>query len=299
MTIVLYHGVAPKRERGIYNYRGKFIEPATFEKQLRYFKRHYTILGLDEAIKRLREGTLPPYALSITFDDGYHNFYEHAFPLLKKYDLAGTFFLTTDFVLRKKALWVDRLEYAIGSSRGSHRERCDRDNKIRAELKKLESRVREERLACIEKEAGAAFTNFEGERSVYAPLSDSEIQEMRGAGMMFGAHTKSHPILSTLTKESAQSEIIDSALELEKAMGPISSAFAYPNGQRGDWNHETERICESKFACALTTLEGTNTGSTHPFRLRRFAMDGTDSETFAVIASGVRLFFKRLLNYGR
>src|SRR3989338_9127431 len=84
LTILLYHGVAPlarrslgeggKENRGLYNYRGKFIEPAHFEVQMRYFKEHYRVLELDEAVRRLFDGSLPSRALAITFDDGYRNF---------------------------------------------------------------------------------------------------------------------------------------------------------------------------------------------------------------------------------
>ncbi|MBP9757809.1 MAG: polysaccharide deacetylase family protein, partial [Candidatus Pacebacteria bacterium] len=105
LTIVLYHGVAPEAEgglaampaqaghAGIYNYRGKFIRPDVFERQVAYMNRHYTILPVDEALRRLDDGTLPDYALAITFDDGYRNFYEHAYPVLKASHTPATMYL--------------------------------------------------------------------------------------------------------------------------------------------------------------------------------------------------------------
>src|SRR3989344_8511691 len=292
LTILLYHGVAPlarrslgeggKENRGLYNYRGKFIEPAHFEVQMRYFKEHYRVLELDEAVRRLFDGSLPSRALAITFDDGYQNFYTHAFPILKKMNIPATMFLATDFVLRRKPLWVDRLEYAAIKENDA--------------LKRFADSEREQRVVEIERRAGTMFTDFEGARAVYAPLALEEIREMLRNGMTFGAHTRSHPILSRIQTERLEDEVIGSKKELENALGRISSTFAYPNGQPGDWTEEVEKqISAAGFRAALTTIEGTNTRMTHPMRLKRIAMDGTDdSPAFASIAAGVRVLLRSI-----
>ena len=93
LTIVLYHGVAPKLTQGIYNYRGKFISPKSFEAQLQYFLKHYEVLSLERALTFMHEGTLPKNALVITFDDGYRNFLEYAYPLLTKYNMPSTMYV--------------------------------------------------------------------------------------------------------------------------------------------------------------------------------------------------------------
>jgi peptidoglycan/xylan/chitin deacetylase (PgdA/CDA1 family) len=300
LTIVLYHGVAPAKQQGIYNYRGKFITPSAFREQLVYFKRHYTILELDEAVRRMREGNLPRHALAITFDDGYRNVYTYAYPVLKEMSVPATMFLPTDFVLEKKPLWVDRLEYAMGRTEGSFAERAARDAETRDELKRLGIDERERRLADIERASGTAFTDFSGERSVYAPLTQDEIREMRAGGISFGAHTKTHPILSRINSEEAlRDEIAGSKGALEQAIGPLSNIFAYPNGQRGDWDERAERILEdARFVSSLTTVEGVSTKHTHPFRLKRYALDATDNGwVFAAIASGVRLWLRTLKNH--
>jgi len=152
LTILLYHGVAPQTARptSIANYRGKFIKPAYFAAQLRYLQRHYTIMPLEEAVARMNAGTLPPYALAITFDDGYENNYQYAFPILKELHLPATFFVTTDFVFKRTPLWVDRLEYALDAARGSKSERIALDSKEREQLKKVPTDERERQLAHIE-----------------------------------------------------------------------------------------------------------------------------------------------------
>lgn len=296
LTILLYHGVAPKDEAaGIYNYRGKFVSPESFEHQLRYLAGRYTVLELDDAISRLQAGTLPTNALAITFDDGYRNFYAYAYPILARLQLHATMFLTTDFVLRKRALWVDRLEYAIGGGTESREEKERQDDQLRNELKGLSHEDREERLAQIESEAHRTLADFEGDRAVYAPLSVYEIREMQEGGMSFGAHTRTHPILSRERPEDAHAEIAGSITELQALMS-LSNVFAYPNGQNGDWSEDNEKaVSGSGCIAALTTVQGVNTKSTPSYRLKRMAMDATDSSAaFASIVSGVRLYLSQI-----
>lgn len=297
LTIVLYHGVAPRIDSGIYNYRGKFISPDVFTRQIALLKSWYTILPLDEAMTRYDNGTLPDNPLAITFDDGYRNFYEFAYPILKSAGVPATVYLATDFVCRRVPLWVDRLEYAIGHGTGSKLEKISRDEKMRDHLKTLSPERREAELTEIERSSGRTFDSFDGERAVYEPLSREEIAEMSTHGISYGAHTRTHPILATQPEDAQKKEIEGSRSDIQAFGVPVSTIFAYPNGQTGDWNQTTEKVLEvGGFTHALTTLEGVNNDHTHPFRLRRFALDATeDIATFANIVSGVRLFLKSLL----
>lgn len=196
LTILLYHGVAPRESRDdIYNYRGKFIEPQHFERQLQFLKQHYHLLPLEEALEHMVRGTLPPYSLAITFDDGYENNYRYAFPILKKLGVTATIFVTTDFVFDKKPLWVDRLEYGIGGTQGSKTERIAEDARSREKLKTLPNDEKETRLREIGSQS-RTLVDFGDERAVYAPLTLPQIEEMLAAGIAIGAHTRSHPILA-------------------------------------------------------------------------------------------------------
>jgi len=294
LTVVLYHGVAPRIDQGIYNYRGKFITPGTFERQLEYLRTRYTILSLSDALEQLKDGTLPERALVITFDDGYRNFYLHAYPLLKAHNIPATIYLATDFVCRGVPLWVDRLEYAIGKSEGTRAEKVALDATTRAKFKKLTPLMREHDLRNVEQISWIKFEDFNDDRAVYEPLRHEEIMEMQGQGMTFGAHTKTHPILSTQLADEQRTEIEGSRHDLEALGVRVSPVFAYPNGQKNDWDPETETVLTAAgFTHALTTLEGVNDAQTHPLRLHRFTLDATeDFAVFANVVSGVRLFLK-------
>ncbi len=297
LTIVLYHGVAPHADIGIYNYRGKFITPESFECQIGYLRSRYTILPLEEALAQLKSGSLPDNALAVTFDDGYRNFYSHAFPVLNKYGIPATMYLTTDFVFRHIPLWVDRLEHAIGKHEGSYAEKVSLDAETRARFKTLTTAIREHDLRNVEQIAWTKFDDFSEDRSVYEPLTREEILETHTHGISFGAHTKTHPILAHQSPDEQRDEIEGSKHAIEVIGVPVSRVFAYPNGQPGDWNTDTESALKTAgFTHALTTLEGTNTTDTEPYKLRRFTLDATeDFAVFANIVSGVRLFLKSVL----
>ncbi len=273
------------------------MTPETFDAQLQYFKSHFTVLPLTDALSQLTSGTLPERALAITFDDGYRNFYTHAYPLLKKYTMTATVYLATDFVCRNVPLWVDRLEYSIGKHEGSYSELTVLDATTRATFKTLTPQRREHDLRNVEQIGWTKFEDFNDDRSVYAPLSSQEILELHAGGITFGAHTQSHPILATQTREEQFKEIDGSKRDITSLGIPVSPIFAYPNGQAGDWNDDTEAILkESGFTHALTTFEGTNTAQTAPYGLKRFALDATeDRAVFANVVSGVRLFLKSIL----
>jgi hypothetical protein len=63
------------------------LDAATLRRQLDYVRRVFSVLPLEEALDRLRRGTLPDHAAVITFDDGTQNLLTQAAPILR--DLAA------------------------------------------------------------------------------------------------------------------------------------------------------------------------------------------------------------------
>jgi len=238
--------------------------------------------------------------MAITFDDGYENNYTYAFPVLRAHSVPATVYLTTDFVEHKKPLWVDRLEYLVGMAPEGkdvpREEKIAGDASMRQKLKGLSREKRESRLSELEKGAGVALRDFSGEGAVYAPLTWEECRMMRTWRIAFGAHTMSHPILSKISIFEGRDEISESRKVVSQALGSVSSIFAYPNGQPGDFTKETmTTLREVGFDGALTTIPGVNTKNTNRFELRRISMDGTEDENvFLLATSGVLGMFSNL-----
>jgi peptidoglycan/xylan/chitin deacetylase (PgdA/CDA1 family) len=73
--------------------------PQTFARQLRFLKKHYVVVSPDEVISAVAKGgTLPNKAVLLTFDDGYRDVYENAYPILKEMGLKALMFPATDYI---------------------------------------------------------------------------------------------------------------------------------------------------------------------------------------------------------
>ncbi len=304
LVIVLYHGVTNETGTGIFNYRRKFVSTDIFSKHLSYFAHHHTVLPLDEAVQALlSRRKLPPYPLSITFDDGYRNFLTHAVPLLKEHHFMATMFLTTSFVSDHTPLWVDRLEYAVGH--GSHPaltdvpSRISFDEKIRQILKQLPDQAREEKLVALERELGVTLSDFSQEKAVYAPLDWDDVTMLEEHSMMFGAHSVHHPILSRLDTNRIREEVEISYNILRKKCRKSSRVFAYPNGQRGDQDERVYAEMRTQdFLGAVTTIPGLNDRTTDPLMLKRFTLSGADvGPTFIQNITGTHAVISHLYRH--
>jgi len=90
ISVLLYHSVAKN------NWYAS-VDPEVFEKQMAYLKAHYHVVNLDNIVSYVKgEGELADKSVAITFDDGYLDNFENAWPILKKHGLPFTVFLTTD-----------------------------------------------------------------------------------------------------------------------------------------------------------------------------------------------------------
>ncbi len=212
--------------------------------------------------------------------------------------MPATIFLATDFVFRDIPLWVDRLEYAFDKGGGVEKtlsEKKAADARTRAKFKSVLNDERVRTLEEIERSRGASLTSASADMR-YAPLTVEMIREMSSSNIAFGAHTKSHPILSQLPLDEARREIFESQRIVEEKCRSGSRIFCYPNGQAGDWTPEHEDILkEIGLEGALSTIEGSNTKSAHAFRLRRYTMDDTnDWNAFIAAESGFRGILQKL-----
>lgn len=307
-TIALYHGVSPEiNQGGIFNYRKKFINPENFRSQLIWLKNNYKIISLSTLIELLQnKKVLTENILSITFDDGYENIYKHAFPALKELELPATIFIATDLIDKQEPLWVDRLEYSIGNTdlksltveinsaihslpTNNYQNKCKTDIVIRQYLKNINNEKKGKLLIEIENQSGKKLSgSFNA--SAYKGLSWEQVQEMSENEIDFAPHTKSHPILSKLSVEEINSEIIESYNLCRRKTDRILKIFAYPNGQEKDFNQEIIDVLKKNgFVAALTTVPGTIKLGVNLYSLPRFSLDESDNSTFfRITISGIR-----------
>ena len=313
-TILLYHGVAPViANYGIFNYRHKFIDPGVFLQQLTWINKYYQVVPLPSLIEPLTERkNIPKRVCCLTFDDGYRNLYEYALPLLKKYNLPATVFITTDLIDGKNPLWMDRLEYSIGHLNtnklsleidGISREflvadiaeKMTVDSFLRNHLKKSSPEEIYRLLDLLAEKSGKDLRK-DFKTSPYRGLNWEEIKEMLESRITFASHTLSHLILSRLSNEQVFHEINDSNQRIIEKLGKSLPIFAYPNGQTGDFTDDTVKTLKQiGFEAAVTTDMDTATKANGLYRLPRICLDGTDnSYIFRTTITGVLKALRKL-----
>ena len=100
------------------------VTPGMLEKQLVYLKEHgYRSVPLDALMDYFDHGTpIPPKSVAITFDDGWRDQHEYAFPLLQKYGFTATFFVPVGWIGHPKVMpWSELREMAdAGMTIGTH-----------------------------------------------------------------------------------------------------------------------------------------------------------------------------------
>lgn len=285
-------GLASRRRLLILTYHRVLAEPdplapdeptgAHFREQLELLARSCTMLPLATALERLRDGSLPRGAASITFDDGYRNNHAVALPILRELGIPATFFVATGFIAGG-LMWNDKVIEAVRACRakrldltelglgvhdlGSDEERTRAIGGLLSRIKYLPPQDRSRTIDALAARAEARLP----ERLM---MTADEIRALRAAGMGIGAHTVSHPILAKLPAADAEREIVASKRDLESIVGERVTLFAYPNGKPGaDYLPEhVESVARAGFEAAVSTAPGSVTRATGPFELPRVAI---------------------------
>lgn len=303
VPILMYHGVRREQDNEVSEkIFEKHIDSQIFTDHLRILKKYCTPIPLSEIFT---EKKLPANPVVITFDDGYKNNYDVAFPLLQEYQVPATVFVTTGFVDRTHFLWTDRLEYIVAHSASkdtislqggtlilkmdNEKEKLKTLGLVKEKLKHYNEEARLEILENIAQKLGASYewTQIPPE---LMPISWDEIREMKSSGLVeIGSHTVSHPILSRCSDEKQLYELATSKYRISEELGDDCILFAYPNGRHIDYTKKTIHILKKcGYKIALTTISGFYDGyKNDSFEMKRFAT-GARLEDFACIVSGFR-----------
>ncbi|HEX4809721.1 MAG TPA: polysaccharide deacetylase family protein [Bryobacteraceae bacterium] len=266
-------------------------DAAVLRAQCEHLVRYYRPVAMKQVAAALHGGEpLPARAVAITVDDGYRDFLLYAHPVLREFGIPATVFLVSDFIDGRSMLWWDRLAYAFrettrdkvafavnGARRTieiDRRRPLEQSRLIVGELKKLPNA---ERTKTIDEVIEAlAVTEPHTPPEEFAPLSWNEIRLLAKSNVEFGAHTRTHPILSSLaSREETQQEIGYSRDRLAAELGSPFLHFCYPNGRDDDIGDDAIRVTrECGFQTAVTTMPGANRISRHtdPWRLKRLGV---------------------------
>jgi len=289
-AIFMYHSVHPAPPPWLRN----VVEPSVFEQEMDCIARFGNVVPLEWLVARIAEGkTIQARTICITFDDGYRNNLQHAWPVLQKRSLPATVFLTPGWL--EADPWFARLSRALYTTT---QDCVDVPGFGRQPLTPEHIRLRAIRRICVhlrqlppeETESTTARLLSAVEGTVPASprerlmLTWDEAKELQQNGISVGAHTVSHPVLTTLPRDEARAEIAFSRRSIEEHLQAECRLFAYPYGA---FNPDTARLVrESGFSAAVTTVPRFATAASALFALGRVTA-GPNVRTFRGAASGL------------
>ena len=292
----------------------------------RHFAEHLDVLcsktrpiGLQQLTRNLKEGNVPNRVVVITFDDGYADNLVNVKPILERYNVPATVFISSAQAGGEHEFWWDRLErillqpglrpatlqlkingkmdeweLAAGVEYGrqeylenqSWNVMDKTDPSVRhAIYRSLHQSLRtlsstEQDWILDELAAWAGIRT--GVDEDHLSLKLEQINALIEDGLIdVGAHTITHPSLASLPYNAQEAEIGGSKTELEKIIGKPVLSFAYPYGARIDYSNETvDLVQQAGFTCACTNIPGIVWRSCDPFQVPRILIQDCDREIF-------------------
>ena len=268
--IVGYHRVVEDfEEAACRSIPSLLISRRTFEQHLDWLGRRYRWVSLDELGTLLERGDgCAGKVAAVTFDDGYRDVYEQAFPILRRKGIPAAVFVVTDRIGTSRSLVHDRLYSLLlkAWARWSGPERTltsllrdigvdpppgyDEQGAVgspyhatRLLLGKLAQSDLLAVVGALETRIGVERGEGEGPSVTWEMLA-----EMRAAGFTIGSHTKSHVVLTHETRQRVRKEIAESRQALEDGLGVPIRHFAYPDGQFHAWTAVAAAIAGYRFA---------------------------------------------------
>jgi peptidoglycan/xylan/chitin deacetylase (PgdA/CDA1 family) len=279
-----------------------------FDWQLGYLRSHFDCITLEEALAMAAgQITLRP-SLLLTFDDGYLDNYQVAYPLLRSHGLQAVFFLPTDFIGTQRLPWWDVIAYILKHSRHQIiKVQHPKPAEFRIADGDVSSTIFQVLTHCINNattDYAPLINDLETACGCQRPdqsaarcfMNWDEAREMQsGGGMAFGSHTHSHEILSGLSAERQTLELSRSRAILEHELGRTIDVLSYPVGLPYTFNTDTLAAVErTGYRAAFSFYGGANNGHrVNRFDIRREHPHAGTSDLFRLqtilAAAGKRL----------
>lgn len=284
-------GTSKTQRLSILNYHRVMLEPdpmrpseptvEQFDWQMKLLSKYCTPLSLSEGLARMDSGSLPPRAVCVTFDDGYADNEEYALPVLQRWGVPATVFVTTGY-LNGGRMWNDTVIEAIRLAKGPTLDLdkiglgtytvTDQNSRVIAadslinEIKHWAPLERKNAVSLVE------VLEMNGELPSDLMMTHSQLKNLSNTCVDIGAHTETHPILATLDSTHAKAEIQQPKAELEKIIGRPIEHFAYPNGKPGiDYREEHRDMAKmAGYVSAVSTQWGVADKHSDRWQLPRF-----------------------------
>lgn len=293
LLILTYHRILPNDHPHMNMIQpGMVVFSETFAMHLKTLKEHFELVHLGDWIGGAKSRSpIPDNACAITFDDGWRDNFDHAFPILQTEKVPVTLFLASDVIGTKRRLWPDRLARVLCADlTGSGKTllnttsfrwlrdlgvthsfdpstRCrDEIDAIIMKTKRFSDFELDKRLSEIEVKLGCA-------ESPQAPdfLDWVQVKAMTQTGLVqLGSHTRNHiRLLDYLDKDTLLDEVKVSKDIIQRNADCPVHVFCYPDGH---WTTSAVAAVRANYVAACSTLRGWNSPKSDPYMLKRIAI---------------------------
>jgi peptidoglycan/xylan/chitin deacetylase (PgdA/CDA1 family) len=291
LTVLAYHRIIEWNTPTFADYEPVVsATPSMFEQQMAYIAKHFNVIRLAQLQNFLfHNEPLPEHPLLITFDDGFTDNYDFAFPILKKFGFPAVIFLVTSRMTNPTRPWWDEVAYAfhhtrlatadlplIGkqawaseSERKSVREMLIQRLKIVPEAQKLEAVANTSQHLEVAPSQDKLFISWE------------QVRELVANDVACQPHTVTHPIMTRISSQEVHQQLAQAKADIERETQQTANAFAYPNGTPSDFDKTTMQILRDVgYNTAFTLVAGpmrAKEAQQHPLQIKRVYLGNRDS----------------------
>ncbi|RYZ87625.1 MAG: polysaccharide deacetylase family protein, partial [Moraxellaceae bacterium] len=230
------------------------------------------VITMDDMIDKLTEKSDYKNNIAITFDDGHKDFFQTAWPMLKKYNIPATLFVTTGFVDKNLWLWPDLLRYILLSAKTNQFDvetlgtiNLSSDNVLAVwntlgdYCLTLTHQQRINFLTGLAAQLDVTINNIP--QTPFDAVSWNDLREMHKEGLDIGSHSVSHPIFSALKPSELQDELEISKHRITEEIGIEPMGICYPNGMARDTSSEVEITAKQFYRYGLVAYPARIDGS--------------------------------------
>ena len=289
-TVLMYHRIC----RSGPHFSGE--DPDRFRERMRWLKRNCRPISVDELVHAARSPSRRNPPVLVTFDDGFRDYHDNAYPILQELRIPAVVFVATAFLDHGGAIWTDVVQFALATTR----ERRIAPPWDRAVILELGSPQARERAAHACKTFLKGIPDVDRRRAVTMLLgelgiTESAIEDAYGRQMLtwdetratrefttYGGHSHTHPILSQLDDDRIDFEIGTCQRRLTEELGVPARHFAYPNGRSVDFDARVQTALRRHgFESAFSTNDGRVTADADWMAIPRKAVGGSTLGDFA------------------
>jgi peptidoglycan/xylan/chitin deacetylase (PgdA/CDA1 family) len=266
IVVLAFHRVLGDVEfERTYSLPGMCIRRRTFAELMAHLVRSFDVVNVSQALPGERSGRL---RVAFTFDDGWLDTCTTAYPVAQMFGVSITVFLCPKLAGKDLPFWPERVTAAMQA--GSVSMHAGEIEGAIERMKLCTPAVRSAALSGLAGVAGPATPSDGPDRT----LSLQQMAEMDAAGVVFGAHTQNHEILTSIPEGSAREEIEGSKNALEELLGRACELFAYPNGSHSCMTRRL--VAGAGFSRAFTTERAAWTAQSDNFAIPRVNVSESD-----------------------